>query len=157
MNTPQETTIFLSTPDDYKVNWGRMSEEDKQAAFASGVTRLRYLFNVPLYGEGTSYKGDGTITPTIKHISQQDGYNTPNVFAYPPIPVRLLPAEVRAVMCWVLGEELPPEYINGLPRIKAMIDALGGLTLLEAADTPNEESGTEGVIEGNIPEDIIPS
>lgn len=133
---PQTITTEILTPDDYTSAWPKMSEADKKIAFESERVRNRYWFNVSLYGEGTSYEGQGNLKLRVKHSTQPDGYKQEAIWSSPETSIIPTAQEVHAIMCYILGKPIPAEYQNGLPRIAAIIEAMGGLTLLDPATIP---------------------
>ena len=133
---PQTITTEIFTADDYTLAWPKMSEADKQTAFESDRLRQRYWFNISLFGEGTSYEGQGNIRATIKHVDQPDGFREQAVYASPEMSIIPTAEETYAILCWILGQPLPAGYENGIERIQQLIESAGGLTLLPPAVEP---------------------
>lgn len=142
MNT-QTINLALNTAQDYRDNWSRMSQAEQTEAIKLGIIRKRYWFNISLFGEGTSYEGQGNIRATVKHIDQPDGFREQAVYASPEMSIIPTAEETYAILCWILGQPLPAGYENGIERIQQLIQAAGGLTLLPPAVTPTPEPTPE--------------
>ena len=137
--TPITITTELLTTDDFRANWLKLTDEKKLESFQTGILRQRYWFNISLFGEGTSYEGQGNIRATIKHIDQPDGFREQAVYASPEMSIIPTAEETYAILCWILGQPLPVGYENGIERIQQLIEAAGGLTLLPPAVAPTPE------------------